>query len=93
MAVAVHSSFGTRMPTMGADRYRDPFFFHMVCHPFERNLLWGSDYPHFDCTFPGLVKEVERACSGLTQRARQCIFAENAGRVSTSSSAVPTFRC
>ncbi|MEA2626766.1 MAG: uncharacterized protein QOD06_2811, partial [Candidatus Binatota bacterium] len=35
VAVAVHSSFGTRMPTLGDDRYRDPFFFHMVCHPFE----------------------------------------------------------
>ena len=34
--VAVHGSFGTRMPTMGGDRYRDPFFFHMVCHPFEQ---------------------------------------------------------
>ena len=29
-------AFGTKMPTMGADRYRDPFFFHMVCHPFEQ---------------------------------------------------------
>ena len=21
----------------------------------ERNVLWGSDYPHFDCTYPGVV--------------------------------------
>src|SRR5258708_986085 len=35
--VAVHSSFGTKMPTLGADRYlRDVFSFHMVCHPFEQ---------------------------------------------------------
>ena len=34
--VAIHSSFGTRMPTLGGDRYRDPFFSHMVCHPFEQ---------------------------------------------------------
>src|SRR4029077_20844361 len=34
--VAVHSSFGTRMPTLGGDRYhKTPFFFHMVCHTFE----------------------------------------------------------
>ena len=130
-----------KMPTMGADRYRDPFFFHMVCHPFEqqaacmdiicggvlakfprlkiaflesgigwlgywldrmdghfekmgtyvpwlkkrpreyfleqcyltmdpdestlgamvglgveRNVLWGSDYPHFDCIYPGVLR-------------------------------------
>lgn len=163
--VAIHSSFGTRMPTLGGERYRDPFFFHMVCHPFEmqaacmdvvcggvlekfprlrvafleagvgwlgywldrmdghyekmspyvpwlrkkpseyffeqcclsldpdertlaamvelgaeRNILWGSDYPHFDCTFPGLVDEVQRACSGLPASARRAILEENAIR-------------
>jgi predicted TIM-barrel fold metal-dependent hydrolase len=165
IAVAVHSSFGTRMPTMGADRYRDPFFFHMVCHPFEQqgacmdiicggilenhpklrvgflesgvgwlgywldrmdehfegmhsyvpwlhlrpsdqfrehcfltldphesmlkatvelgmeaSIMWGSDYPHFDCTFPGIVAEVERACAELPPRARRAITSENAAR-------------
>jgi predicted TIM-barrel fold metal-dependent hydrolase len=35
--VAVHSSFGTKMPALGADRYlQDTFSFHMVCHPFEQ---------------------------------------------------------
>jgi len=165
VAVAVHSSFGTRMPTMGADRYRDPFFFHMVCHPFEqqgacmdiicggvlekfptlrigflesgvgwlgywldrmdehfegmhsyvpwmrtrpteqfrehcfltldphesmlkatvelgmaRNILWGSDFPHFDCTYPGVVGEVREACSVLPDSARRAIITENALR-------------
>ncbi|MGH7857962.1 MAG: amidohydrolase family protein, partial [Candidatus Binatia bacterium] len=163
--VAVHSSFGTRMPTVGDDRYKDPFFFHMVCHPWEmqgacmdvvcggvlekfprlkiafleagvgwvaywldrmdghyekmaqyvpwlrrkpsetfgercfvsldpdertlramvelgleRNILWGSDFPHFDCTYPGLVGEVERACGNLTDSARRAILEENAAR-------------
>jgi predicted TIM-barrel fold metal-dependent hydrolase len=163
--VAVHSSFGTRMPTMGADRYRDPFFFHMVCHPFEqqaacmdvicggvvarfprlrvaflesgigwlgywldrmdshfekmhdyvpwmkkkpteyfieqcyltldpdertlaamvalgveRNVLWGSDYPHFDCTFPGVVRQVRDAIEVLPESARNRILTENAIR-------------
>ncbi len=163
--VAVHSSFGTRMPTLGEERYKDPFFFHMVCHPFEqqaacmdivcggvlakfpklkvaflesgvgwlgywldrmdghyekmgmyvpwlkkkpseyfleqcyisldpdertlkamvelgaeRNILWGSDYPHFDCTFPGIVQEVQRACEGLSEGARRSIVTENAAR-------------
>ena len=161
--VAVHSSFGTKMPTMGADRYRDPFFFHMVCHPFEqqaacmdvicggvvarfpklkvaflesgigwlgywldrmdshyekmhdyvpwmkkkpteyfieqcyltldpeertlaamvglgmeRNVLWGSDYPHFDCTYPGVLNEVRKAISVLPESARTKILTENA---------------
>jgi predicted TIM-barrel fold metal-dependent hydrolase len=163
--VAIHSSFGTRMPTMGADRYRDPFFFHMVCHPFEqqsacldiicggvlarhpklkvgffesgvgwlgywldrmdshfekmhdyvpwlkrkpteyfieqcyltldpdertlramvelgveRNVLWGSDFPHFDCTYPGVMKEIERALAVLPEHARANILTENAIR-------------
>lgn len=163
--VAIHSSFGTRMPTLGGDRYRDPFFFHMVCHPFEqqaacmdlicggvlaryprlrvgflesgvgwlgywldrmdghfekmgamvpwlkkrpteyfveqcyvsldpdertlgamcalgfdRNILWGSDYPHFDCTYPGIVAEVEKACASLKPEARARILTENALR-------------
>ncbi|MGH7948782.1 MAG: amidohydrolase family protein [Candidatus Binataceae bacterium] len=163
--VAVHGSFGTRMPTMGGDRYRDPFFFHMVCHPFEqqaacmdvicggvlskfprlrvgflesgigwlgywldrmdshfekmhsyvpwlrkrpsehfkeqcyismdpdestlramvelgveRNVLWGSDYPHFDCTYPGVLDEVNRALGVLSESARTNILTENAIR-------------
>ncbi len=166
VAVAVHSSFGTRMPTMGADRYRDPFFFHMVCHPFEqqgacmdiicggvlekypdlrvgflesgvgwlgywldrmdehfegmhsyvpwmrvrpseqfrehcyvtldphesmlratsvdfrmdRNIMWGSDFPHFDCTYPGIVGEVRGACASLPETARQAIISDNGKR-------------
>jgi uncharacterized protein len=153
------------MPTMGAERYHDPFFIHMICHPFEqlaacmdvvcggvlarfpglrvaflesgigwlgywldrmdshyekmrpyvpllkkrpseyfaeqcyltmdpdertlramielgveRNVLWGSDFPHFDCTYPGVVAEVERALSGLPESARQNILTSNAER-------------
>jgi len=165
IAVAIHSSFGTRMPTLGADRYREPFFFHMVCHSFElqaacmdivcggvlekfarlrvgflesgvgwvaywldrmdghyekmrryvpwlrrkpseyffeqcfvsldpdektlaamvelgaeRNIVWGSDYPHFDCTFPGVVREVLEVCAGLPESARKNILEQNAAR-------------
>jgi predicted TIM-barrel fold metal-dependent hydrolase len=163
--VAVHGSFGTRMPTMGADRYRDPFFFHMICHPFEqqaacmdvicggvlakfprlkvaflesgigwlgywldrmdghfekmgtyvpwlkkrpseyfvqqcyltmdpdestlgaivglgveRNVLWGSDYPHFDCTYPGVLKEVRSAIGKLPEASQRNILTDNAIR-------------
>ncbi len=165
VAVAIHSSFGTRMPTMGSDRYRDPFFFHMVCHPFEqqgacmdvicggilekfpglrvgflesgvgwlgywldrmdehfegmhsfvpwmrtrpteqfrehcfvtldphesmlkatvelgmeRNIMWGSDFPHFDCIYPGVVGEVKRACAALPEAAQRAIITDNARR-------------
>ena len=166
LPVAVHSSFGTRMPTLGADRYlHDVFSFHMVCHPFEqqaacmdmicggvlekfprlrvgflecgvgwvgywldrmdshfekmgsmvpwlkkrpteyfmeqcylsldpdertlsamcqlgldRNILWGSDFPHFDCTYPGVVAQVEGALSILPENSRAAIMRENAIR-------------
>jgi predicted TIM-barrel fold metal-dependent hydrolase len=27
----------------------------------DDNIMWASDYPHFDCTFPGAVAEVREA--------------------------------
>jgi len=46
----------------------------------DRNILWGSDYPHFDCTYPGVVDEVTRALSKLSETARTNIMRENAIR-------------
>jgi len=46
----------------------------------ERNVLWGSDYPHFDCTYPGVLAEVERALGVLSEGARNNILTENAIR-------------
>ena len=164
--VAVHGSFGTKMPTLGQERYKDPFFFHMVCHPWEMQgacldivcggvlskfptlkvafleaglgwighwldrmdghfekmghyvpwltrkpsdmfreqcfismdpdehslgvvtamglencVIWGSDYPHFDCTFPGVVEEVKEACAALPEQAQKKIIGENTRRL------------
>ena len=44
----------------------------------ERNVLWGSDYPHFDCTYPGILNEVRKAISVLPESARTKILTENA---------------
>jgi uncharacterized protein len=46
----------------------------------DRNILWGSDYPHFDCTYPGVVAEVEGALSVLFETPRTNIMRENAIR-------------
>ena len=46
----------------------------------ERNVLWGSDYPHFDCTYPGVVSEVTRALGKLSDSARDNILTQNALR-------------
>lgn len=66
IAVAIHSSFGTRMPTLGEERYRhDPFLFHMVCHPFEQqaacmDLICGRGV--------GEVSQVAGGLSGIGGR-------------------------
>jgi predicted TIM-barrel fold metal-dependent hydrolase len=45
-----------------------------------RNVLWGSDFPHFDCTYPGVLKEVKKALDPLPESARTSILSENALR-------------
>ncbi len=154
--VAVHDSFGMKMPTLGQERYKEPFFFHVVCHPWEQQgacmdmicggvlsqlpglevaflesgagwfghrldrmdshcdtmghyvpwlkrrpsghfrarrfismdpdesmlsniaelgleecVLWGSDYSHLACTFPGVVDEVRASWAKLPTHAQQ----------------------
>ena len=145
LTVAIHGSFGSKMTSFARTRYSNPFFVHMVCHPFEQmasvmevvasgilddhprlrvgffesglgwlpywlerldehketmglhvprlkrepteifsdqcfitmeagegeafaqisdaglahTVVWGSDYPHYDCTFPGALAELE----------------------------------
>jgi len=41
-------------------------------------VLWGSDYPHFDCTFPGVLKEVRGALAVLPETSRTKILTQNA---------------
>ena len=165
-AIAIHGSFGSRMPTVCDDRYTDDFYQHMICHPFEqqmccmdivcggvlerhpglrvafmeagvgwlgywlermdghfeampsfvpdlkkkpsedfleqcflscdpddqtiaammefggdRTIIWGSDYPHYDCWFPGAVAELERNCERLSPSQRAQVLGENAARL------------
>jgi predicted TIM-barrel fold metal-dependent hydrolase len=44
----------------------------------EERIVWGSDYPHHDATFPGALRELERAISPLPERARERILGRNA---------------
>jgi len=46
----------------------------------ERNVLWGSDYPHFDCTYPGVLKEVRHAIRKLPETTQHDILTDNAIR-------------
>lgn len=47
----------------------------------EERIVWGSDYPHHDATFPGAVTEILATISGLPEEARRKIAGENAARL------------
>ncbi len=166
VAVAVHGSFGSTMPSFATGRYDNPFFEHMICHPFEqmaacldivcggvldrfprlrvgffesglgwlvywldrmdehqetlgrfapwierrpseafreqcfvsadtdnganlveiaehgleRCVLWGSDYPHYDCIYPGAYKEFVRTSAGVDDAVRELVTYHNPRR-------------
>ncbi len=43
-------------------------------------LMWASDYPHYDCTFPGAVRELREHCASMSENAQRNIMGENAAR-------------
>jgi hypothetical protein len=47
----------------------------------EECVIWGSDYPHFDCIFPAVVDQVKEACAKLPALVQQKIIGENANRL------------
>jgi predicted TIM-barrel fold metal-dependent hydrolase len=53
----------------------------VVAHVGEDYVVWASDYPHPDATFPGAVTRSLEAMTGLTATARQKIFGANAVRL------------
>ena len=46
----------------------------------DEYLMWASDYPHYDCVFPGAVAELREQCAVLPEDARQKIMGTNAAR-------------
>lgn len=151
LTVGIHGSFGSRMESFASIRYTNPFYVHMVCHPFEamasvmeivasgilddhprlrigfiesgigwlpywldrldehkeqlgglvpklkrepteiwseqcfitmegreieafgqladmglaHTVIWGSDYPHYDCTFPGALAKLDASFASI----------------------------
>jgi predicted TIM-barrel fold metal-dependent hydrolase len=43
--------------------------------------MWGSDYPHFDSTFPKSREAIERNFAGVPDAERQLILGGNMVRV------------
>ncbi|MFT7599999.1 MAG: putative TIM-barrel fold metal-dependent hydrolase [Acidimicrobiales bacterium] len=167
LTVAIHGSFGSKMTSFARTRYTNPFYVHMVCHPFEqmasvmeivasgilddhRNLrvgffesglgwlpywlerldehkesmghhvprlkrepteifseqcfvtmeagegaafaqiadmglahtvVWGSDYPHYDCTYPGALQELDDTFESVGRtELREKVLYDNARR-------------
>ena len=44
-------------------------------------LLWGSDYPHDEGTFPYSQEVIERTFGGLSEGDKRKIVGENAARI------------
>ncbi len=44
----------------------------------EARIVWGSDYPHHDATFPGAVAKLGRIIDGLPPATRRRILGQNA---------------
>jgi predicted TIM-barrel fold metal-dependent hydrolase len=44
----------------------------------EQRVVWGSDYPHHDATFPGAVAKLQAAISQLPETTRHRILGGNA---------------
>lgn len=51
-----------------------------------RCVLWGSDYPHFDCVYPGAVSAAEKALAHFDPAVIQAVFHDNPIRFARVSS-------
>ncbi len=47
----------------------------------DQTIIWGSDYPHYDCWYPGALAELERNCARLTDTQKTQVMGENAARL------------
>ncbi|HXQ60230.1 MAG TPA: amidohydrolase family protein, partial [Acidimicrobiales bacterium] len=47
----------------------------------EERIVWGSDYPHHDATFPGAVTTLRRTLSPLDAGSRAKILGGNAAEL------------
>jgi uncharacterized protein len=50
----------------------------LLPHIGEDAVVWGSDYPHHDATFPGAVKKLQRLLAPLPEGAQRRVLGMNA---------------
>ena len=86
---------GTFVPAFKGDALPSDFFHRNVFISFQEdelgmklrhhigvdNLLWGSDYPHAESTFPRSREIVERILAGVPHEEKVKIAGENAACV------------
>ena len=53
----------------------------LLPHIGRERVVWGSDYPHHDATFPGAVHELRRTLGPLTPDAQAMVLGLNAQRI------------
>lgn len=46
----------------------------------DKFLMWASDYPHYNCKFPGAVEELREHCGALPEDSQRMVMGENAAR-------------
>jgi predicted TIM-barrel fold metal-dependent hydrolase len=60
----------------------EPFLAEVIARIGHRSLVWSSDYPHWDCDFPGTVTETRtRATAGLADEVVADLMGLNAARL------------
>jgi uncharacterized protein len=50
---------------------------YVVDHGLGRNILWGADYPHFDCLYPGALEELREKLSGFRDEVGDALLRSN----------------
>ena len=54
---------------------------HAVEQGFEDNMLWSSDYPHHEGSYPYCAASIQRQMNALTETQREKILGLNAARI------------
>jgi predicted TIM-barrel fold metal-dependent hydrolase len=50
---------------------------YVLQHGLGRNILWGADYPHFDCLYPGALNEMRQKLSRFPNEVETWLLRDN----------------
>ena len=53
---------------------------YIAAHGLSENILWGADYPHFDCLYPGALHELKEKLGKLSPEVGERLLHENPAR-------------